>query len=81
VFSPPGKFTRRKGGNGVGINIARAARDLCGDLGRAVQIDPMKPMLKPPRTKRLKLKCDILLSSYSFKFNLRRYTSASPRSH
>jgi len=26
--------------------------------GRAVQLDPMKPKLKPPKTKRLKLKCD-----------------------
>jgi len=34
-----------------------------------VQVDPMKP----PGTKRLKLKCDILLSTYAFKFNLRRY--------
>jgi hypothetical protein len=34
----------------------------------------MKPMLEPPETKHLKLKCDILLSTYAFKFNLRRYT-------
>jgi len=34
----------------------------------------MKPKLKPPGTKRLKLKCDILLSTSAFKFNLRRYT-------
>ena len=33
----------------------------------------MKPKLKPPGTKRLKLKCDILLSTSAFKFNLRRY--------
>jgi len=33
----------------------------------------MKPKLKPPGTKRLKLKCDILLSTDAFKFNLRRY--------
>ena len=33
----------------------------------------MKPMLKPPGTKHLKLKCDILLSSLAFNFNLRRY--------
>jgi serine/threonine protein kinase len=44
------------------------------DLGRAVQVDPMKPKLKPPGTKGLKLKCDILPSHYAFKFNLRRYT-------
>ena len=34
----------------------------------------MKPKLKPPGTKRLKLNCDILLSTSAFKFNLRRYT-------
>jgi len=33
----------------------------------------MKPKLKPPGAKRLKAKCDILLSSSAFKFNLRRY--------
>jgi hypothetical protein len=46
-----------------------------GALGRAVQVDPTKPKLKPPGTKRLKLKCDILPSTSAFKFNLRRYTS------
>jgi len=39
-----------------------------------VQVDPIKPKLKPPGTKRLTLKCDILLSTTAFKFNLRRYT-------
>jgi hypothetical protein len=33
----------------------------------------MKPTFKAPRNKRLKLKCDGLLSIFSFKFNLRRY--------
>ena len=33
----------------------------------------MTPKLKPPATKRLKLKFDILLSTSAFKFNLRRY--------
>jgi len=37
-----------------------------------VQVDPIKPKLKPPGTKRLKLKCDMLLSTFAFKFNLRR---------
>jgi hypothetical protein len=32
--------------------------------------------LKPPGTKRLKLKCDILPSAYAFKFNQRRYIKA-----
>jgi len=34
----------------------------------------MKPVLKPPGTKRLNLKCDKLHSTSAFKFNLRRYT-------
>jgi hypothetical protein len=33
----------------------------------------MKPMLKPPGTQHLKLKCDVLLSTSAFKFSLRRY--------
>jgi alpha-tubulin suppressor-like RCC1 family protein len=33
----------------------------------------MKPMLKAFGTKRLKLKCGILLSTSAFKINLRRY--------
>ena len=45
-------------------------------LGRAVQVDTIKPTLKPPGTKHLELKCDILLSSFAFKFHLRRYTWA-----
>jgi len=40
-----------------------------------VQVDPIKPKLKPPGTKRLKLKCDMLPSSSAFKFNLRRYST------
>ena len=45
--------------------------------GRAVQVDPIKPMLKPPGTKHLRLKCDKLLSSFAFKFYLRRYIVAA----
>ena len=41
--------------------------------GRAVQVYPIKPKLKPPGTERLKLNCAILLSTSAFKFNLRRY--------
>jgi hypothetical protein len=46
-------------------------------IGRAVQVDPMKPKLKSPGTMRLKLTCEILLSTSAFKFNLRRYTSGA----
>jgi len=41
--------------------------------GRSVQVDPIKPTLKAPGTKRLKLECDELLSKFAFRFNLRRY--------
>ena len=39
-----------------------------------MQVDPIKPTLKAPATMLLKLKCGELLSRFSFKFNLRRYT-------
>ena len=44
--------------------------------GEAVQVDPIKPKLKAPGTKRLKLEYDTLLLSFAFNFNLRRYTLA-----
>jgi len=46
-------------------------------LGGAVHVDSMKPTLKAPGTKRLKQKKYKLLSSFAFKFNVRRYTLAS----
>jgi hypothetical protein len=36
-----------------------------------VQVDPIKLTLKAPGTKILKLGCDVLISSFAFKFNLR----------
>jgi len=42
--------------------------------GEAVQVDPIKPTLTAPGTKRLKLKYDKPLSSFAFNFNLRRYS-------
>ena len=45
-------------------------------VGRAVQVDPIKPILKPPGTKRLKLEYDGLLSNFAFNSNLRRYMLA-----
>ena len=50
-----------------------------GRLGGAVQLDPMKPTLKPPGTKRLKHKYDDSPSSFAFKVKLRRYTSDAPQ--
>jgi hypothetical protein len=38
-----------------------------------VQVDPIKPTLKLPGTKRLKLKCDAPLSNFAFNINLRCY--------
>jgi len=38
-----------------------------------VQVDPIKPKLKPPGGKRLKPMCAILLSTSAFKINMRRY--------
>ena len=40
----------------------------------------MKPKLKPPGTELLKVKCNILLPIFAFKFKLRRYTKVSGRS-
>ena len=45
-------------------------------LGEAVQVEPMKPVLKPPGSMLLKLKYDVRLSNFPLKFNLRRDTSA-----
>ena len=42
-----------------------------------MQVDPIKPTLKAPGTKRLKLKCDVLLSTSAFKSNSRRYNKAA----
>jgi hypothetical protein len=49
-----------------------------GHHGKPVQVDPIKPRLKAPGIKRLKLKCDNLRLNYAFKFNLRRYTMGFP---
>ena len=59
--------------------LVRGAELLCDDhaeRGRTVQVDPIKPTLNPPRTKRLKVKHDKLLSicfNFALKINLRRY--------
>ena len=42
-----------------------------------MQVDPIKPSLKAPGTKRLRLKHDTPLSNFAFTFNLRRYTEAA----
>jgi len=49
---------------------------LIGAQGRAVQVDPMKPTLKLPGAKRLKLKHHDPVSNFAREFNLRRDTKA-----
>ena len=41
-----------------------------------MQVDPIKPTLKAPGTKPLKLKYGKLVSNFAFNFNLRRYIKA-----
>ena len=55
------------------MTLARGAGLLPRQPGRVVQLDPIKPVLKAPRTTRLKLNYGKLLSIFAFKFNLRRY--------
>jgi hypothetical protein len=43
-----------------------------------VQVEPIKPRLKAPGTKRLKLKYGKLLSDFAFNFNLRRNNKGGP---
>ena len=38
-----------------------------------MHLDPIKPTLRAPGIKRLKLKCEVPLSNFAFKFNLRRH--------
>ena len=44
-----------------------------------MQVDPIKPTLKAPGTKRFKLGFDGPLSTSAFRFNLRRYIEAAVR--
>ena len=65
-----GRRGDRRGRQAVVAGLKRRHR------GKAVQVEPMKPTLKAPGTKRLTLKYDKLLSSFGFNFNLRRYIAA-----
>jgi hypothetical protein len=64
-------------GAALSVEHAQHIIQLATDLGRPVQVDPIRPRLKPPGTKRLKLNCDVLRSNSAYKFSLRRYTSGS----
>ena len=52
---------------------------LPGVPGRAVQVDPVKPTLAAPETRRMLLTYDVLPSCYAFNVNLRRYTLCCSR--
>ena len=70
------------GGGGGGLVSPSSAAAVSAQAsaavdGKAVQVDPMKPKLTPPGTQRLKLMCDMLLSTSAFKFNLRRYRTGT----
>jgi hypothetical protein len=71
--------TELSGKNGSVFPKLSAVLPQMRSLGRAVQVDPIKPTLKAPGTKRLKLKHDEPLSRFAFKFNLRRFNSARTR--
>jgi hypothetical protein len=55
--------------------LTEAFRFVDTDNGWAVQVDPIKPTLKSPGCKSLKLEHDDLLSNFAFNFQLRRYTT------
>jgi len=62
-----------------GVYTSRGLRPRQRPRGRAVPVDPLKPKLKAPGSKRWKLQCDQLLSSFAFNCNMRRYSvSSSP---
>ena len=73
--------SRRLASFDVASNICQAVLDGADHfvLGKAVQVEPMQPMLKPPEIKRLKLEYDKLLSTFAFDVNLRRYSWAPCR--
>jgi hypothetical protein len=58
---------------GIRRDLAAGRGRRVGAPGKAVQVEPMKSKLKPPGTKRLKLNCDVLLSTSAFTIKLRRY--------
>ena len=64
--------------NRLGVLLSQSG-NFSGRLGRAVQVDPIKPMLKAPGTILLALRCDEPLSNFAFNFNLRRYTWGATR--
>ena len=66
----------RARGDSEHARAERAERMLNGEVG---QVDPIKPKLKAPGTKRLKLKYDEPISNFAFKFKLRRCNEVAQR--
>ena len=62
------------GGEAAGQRPGGQAAPAAGHRGRALQVDPIKPALKPPGSKRLELIYDGPLSKFAFNFKLRRYS-------
>jgi hypothetical protein len=76
---PLGQHVRISYTDAAGAVVSRPYTPITSDddLGWAVQVRPIKPMLKLPGTTRLKLGYEEPPSDSAFKFNLRRYTRAS----
>ena len=56
------------------LNDPEEPRTAASWLGRVVQVDPIKPTMKAPGAKRLKLKYDEVLSNFAYNLNLRCYS-------
>ena len=54
--------------------VRRGVQALRAVCGKAAQVDPMKPMLNPPKTQRFRPKYVSPLSTVAFSFNKRRYS-------
>ncbi len=64
-------------GGAVALSRRGARRGAHSSSGGALQVDAIKPTLKPPGVNHLKLESVILLSTVAFNFNLRRYVEAA----
>ena len=71
----------REGGARAAVHTGEQAGRPAASHGRAMQVEPIKPTLKAPGIKLLKLKCDRPLSKFALKFNLRCYSTASNAAH
>jgi hypothetical protein len=75
--APDGTATNCTAHNGTASNSTNGTAPAPAP-GRAVQVDPIKPMLKAPGTERLQLEYNKPPSNFAFKFSLRRYILARP---